>query len=670
MLDPFGAQVSEETVAGWKVPGLWRLEEEDHVDFSRDRQIPGVSQLEELYWNRISKISSDWLLEKTGREIGATIATSHLQIGNAKERAKSALEIALNEKFRELEWICEVPETEIRLEDEVLPIDRSRRMAKNALSYLASHSEDWQRVTTHGPIPTRVVSSIREEDFAIYENRLVRTIIDRSVMILNDLATQLKRDEEASDAIKGSREYYRKSSRVYKSFDVSSELDSSRDLAGRRTEVETLRDSIRSLRQSILGIATNESQPVGELHVTNLLANEKRYREMIQLWEVLRRHQGSGQKVGNSFKEVWTRRQIDLDSYVEVLLAKTLEFLNAREEGVGWWSLSGVDIRVERVNNAWVLLLEHNGVLKKRIHLGIVGVAIGASVDSEESMRSVHALIDQISGQESEDNEFRILLHLVNPSGLSEMMQKLVMTNPFQSAGERGTWFKRRGLILIPVHPLAIDTAERLGRVLGEQIRIVWADSRELSIELPIEFQNVPSEDFDLSNSGFHWRRRELVASSFKFAAPTLLVSNRKNSAKSGNYHDLVVQLKQLVLDLQKKRDVIYQCPVRPYDDDPSLHIVNFWDKNSFELHCLSCGIRWGVRKCASCGVSNPVLNPGSSNDWDLINSDSARTSAQFFGLDLWAEVCEQSDENYVCASCGLCPRNDGTTSCIRCLRD
>jgi hypothetical protein len=668
MRDPFGDRVSDVVVSEWKIPGLWRLEPGDQADFSRDRPVTGISQLEDLYWNRISKISSDWRREKSIRRLTTAIKTSHLQIGDAEERVKSALELALKEKFRELEWICEVPETEIRLEDEVLPIDKSRRMAKGALPYLASHSEDWQRVTTRGPIPTRIVSSVREEDVAIYENRLVRTIVDRAVMILSDLARQLKNDEAASDAIKGTEEYHRKSLRVYSSLDAASETIDSQNLSTRRAEVEKLRDQIRALRQSALGIATNESLPVSDLHVTNLLANDKRYREMVRLWEVLRRHQGSGQKFSLTFEEVWKRRQEDLDNYVEVLLAKTLEFLNTKEGNVGRWSLSGIDIQVERLENSWMILLKHNGELKRTVHLGIVGVGIGTTIDSAESLSSIHALTGQMSQLGSASREFRILLHLLNPVDLSAPMKRLVATDPFENDGAKGTWFGSQRLLLMPIHPLAIDTAERLGRVLGKHVRAVWADSRELAIDLPVEFQNVPSDCFDLSGSGFHWQGRRLIASGLVFSAPSLL-NNQKGAPKSLNYRELAERLKSLVLDLQIKRDLIYQCPFRPYEDDPSRHVVNFWDENGFELHCVSCGIRWGVRKCASCGVSNPVLNPGSSNDWEVIKSDAVKSSGQFFGLDLWAEVCEQSTENYVCASCGVCPRSDGSESCIRCSR-
>ena len=178
----------------------------------------------------------------------------------------------------------------------------------------------------------------------------------------------------------------------------------------------------------------------------------------------------------------------------------------------------------------------------------------------------------------------------------------------------------------------------------------------------------MPSDCFDLSGSGFHWQGRRLIASGLVFSAPSLL-NNQKGAPKSLNYRELAERLKSLVLDLQVKRDLIYQCPFRPYEDDPSRHVVNFWDENGFELHCVSCGIRWGVRKCASCGVSNPVLNPGSSNDWEVSKSDAVKSPGQFFGLDLWAEVCEQSTESYVCASCGVCPRSDGSESCIRCSR-
>lgn len=63
------------------------------------------------------------------------------------------------------------------------------------------------------------------------------------------------------------------------------------------------------------------------------------------------------------------------------------------------------------------------------------------------------------------------------------------------------------------------------------------------------------------------------------------------------------------------------------------------------------------------------IIDLSNVYDWEVIKSDAVKSSGQFFGLDLWAEVCEQSTENYVCASCGVCPRSDGSESCIRCSR-
>lgn len=226
MRNAFGGVVNLSEISNWRIPGLWWLGENDILDISEDREIPGVSQLDDRYWGRISKIALDWSRETRTRIIGTPVESSHLQLGLTEERFTTQLEFLLREKFSVLEWICESPEVEVRLEELKLPIDRSRRITKGALTNLASHSEDWLRVTTRGPIPKRIISAIREDDFTIYENRLVRTLINRSDTLLGALIDAIRKDEKAKNDLTGTTESHRKTKRIYGSLGTESTAES------------------------------------------------------------------------------------------------------------------------------------------------------------------------------------------------------------------------------------------------------------------------------------------------------------------------------------------------------------------------------------------------------------------------------------------------------------
>ena len=143
MRDAFGNERSLSEIKDWRIPGIWWIQNGDALELSDSRHIPGFSSLDDRYWARLAKIAQDWRAESRMREMGDLIAASHLQLGLSQERNKTKLEALLKKSFYIIKRICDVPETEIRLDDLKLPIDRSRRMAKGALAHLASHSEDW-----------------------------------------------------------------------------------------------------------------------------------------------------------------------------------------------------------------------------------------------------------------------------------------------------------------------------------------------------------------------------------------------------------------------------------------------------------------------------------------------------------------------------------------------
>lgn len=669
MRDAFGREISNADVENWRIPGLWWLEEGGDHEISESRTVPGVTQLDDRYWGRIAKIASDWRIESQERHIGDSITSSHLQLGLSQERVTSELEVLLRNNFKILEWICELPETEIRLEDLKQPIDRSRRMAKRALADLASHSEDWLRVTKRGPIPKHITSSIREEELAIYENRLVRTLIDRSVFHLGRLIEAVIRDEKAKNDLRGTTENFRKEERIFGSVGVESTSESISQIAERRERLEELRDSIRALKQSTLGIATNEVQGVTELHVTNLLANEQRYREMVPIWEALRRYEGSGERGDATLTELWLSRQADLAAYLHLLVARSLQFLGASEIAPNVWRLVGVNIHLQHNEGSCKVALSRNEYDIDQFVVGILGVSLGIDAEDRVDVESIEELIAFFSRSSKLDNRRKVLLHLSYPDDVSVAMQPLVLTNAFEPASGSRSWFAEGGLMPLAVHPLSLDSAERLGRIFGESIRRYWAKTQELAIHLPDEFQSVPSEDFDLDGSGFELSGRVLRATTWNFKPPVLTKKTKEFSKVNLDYRSLNASLRAIVTDLEAVKDEVFACPVRPHDHPASGHDIVFWNETGFELRCNSCEVRWGIRVCTNCGSKNPTHNPATDQDWEFVELDQSVTPSKYFGLELWADYCEKSHEVFVCADCAVCPRSQTESSCQRCSR-
>jgi hypothetical protein len=90
----------------------------------------------------------------------------------------------LKECLPSIRKICNKPKSHLKSINEIRPIDTVKRVGYESIPYLASHSEDWLARTATGLKPARLFSRVEEEDFQIYENRVVKTLID---MICNYL---------------------------------------------------------------------------------------------------------------------------------------------------------------------------------------------------------------------------------------------------------------------------------------------------------------------------------------------------------------------------------------------------------------------------------------------------------------------------------------------------
>lgn len=80
--------------------------------------------------------------------------------------------------------ICDKPKSHLKAVNEVRPIETVKRVSYESIPYLAAHSEDWLARTASGLKPARLYSRVEDDDYQIYENRVVKTLIDLIIPFL------------------------------------------------------------------------------------------------------------------------------------------------------------------------------------------------------------------------------------------------------------------------------------------------------------------------------------------------------------------------------------------------------------------------------------------------------------------------------------------------------
>ena len=165
---------------------------------------------------------------------------------------------------------------------------------------MAAHSEDWLARTASGLKPARLFSRVEDDEFQIYENRVVKTLID---LILGFLRRTEKQLRDQRDQLRGIMNSSVQTGSF--GFDVSfqkavAELMSS-DKKGDEYRskslelVEKLQEwsyrllkKYRSLRQTRLYRYLRKSKPVqNPLNETNILVMDKQYSVIFKLWKTV-----------------------------------------------------------------------------------------------------------------------------------------------------------------------------------------------------------------------------------------------------------------------------------------------------------------------------------------------------------------------------------------------
>lgn len=332
--------------------------------------------------------------------IAGKIAHAHDANVSPMLPAEMAAQCALEEIERDLavvlraghlHSISDRPRRDLRYDDLVAPVARARRLATSALSHLASHSDCWQQRTLSGVQPRKVLARFSEDDYAIYENRLYKRLLDR---LDRHLARRLARIRGVNSRLERALEFQDSEQTHFRlRQDIcrlwgESYLDDKTGMqleAGKRAlnDLESQLRVIRGLKQrGLYSLVPPASMVPAQIHRTNILNHDPHYRHLPPLWEKLK----DDREDRLLPPEDRLARQLELQLayviYVGLVIRRALERYGLRRvDGSFVFSFGGRRFALRRAVHDWIVTQSEGSTLR------MVPIAwFGASINITESL--------------------------------------------------------------------------------------------------------------------------------------------------------------------------------------------------------------------------------------------------------------------------------------------
>ena len=201
-----------------------------------------------------------------------------------------ALEDRIEAEIQHLAVVCRNPRTHIRRDTERVLVHRARRIARDAPTRLASHTEDWEHRTIAGIRPRRILADIREERWDLYENRVAVRLVDDLVAWLRRRISEVRRIRDdvyaRMEKIRGSASGTRhRAHRIYTLWGEGWDNSPGEVAESTLKRLEALLYKLLGLMDSRLykHIPVRARAP-GGLRTTNLFGNDDHYRGVARLW--------------------------------------------------------------------------------------------------------------------------------------------------------------------------------------------------------------------------------------------------------------------------------------------------------------------------------------------------------------------------------------------------
>lgn len=223
-----------------------------------------------------------------------------------------------NEKVIDMDWVIAIEETLpyiqkaideqrrfIKQVENVVRIEKAKKIGKDSVKHLAQHTSFIAKVEDGKVTPNKILTVEREESFAIYENRVLLTLIHKALMFVDDKYSKMKDvPNDSYNNITMNRHLELNQQKLDFSVNYVNENHETMvdDLDVEDIESLSDFDRIRRIRQGLneclatplMKEIAKEPQVRPPLTQTNLLKKNPNFKKAVELWNFLDTYKKQG----------------------------------------------------------------------------------------------------------------------------------------------------------------------------------------------------------------------------------------------------------------------------------------------------------------------------------------------------------------------------------------
>jgi hypothetical protein len=197
----------------------------------------------------------------------------------------------LESYFPSIDKILRNPTLAIRYENEVVDVERAKRVTSESVRHLAANSHFIREVNEQGVVPRRILTTFTEQEFGTYENRFLVSLIFRLVSFVETRYKVIKENVESflKDHVNMNSTFEIEGTEVKLDIDmvIKKDVDETTNIHNRQllARIEKLYEMITGFRSSQLVRDLEKAKRVNPPIIkTNIILKNPDFRNCYTLW--------------------------------------------------------------------------------------------------------------------------------------------------------------------------------------------------------------------------------------------------------------------------------------------------------------------------------------------------------------------------------------------------